>query len=616
MRVLCVITALLSALTLTSSQFTYIFEVQDENRGPNSELFGDLSQYKFVPPSQLPRNTAPARQPSAPQPQEPQPPVSSRRQDRFEEEPQPRRNRLSGAAQNPRQFVVRAPPQENRQALLRQELNQLPPQQLQQLQPAPLSSVQYQAQPQTAIPVAQPAPQNFPELQPHQTAHLNPVLRTIVPRQSAPAPASAPQQDPNFELLQNFVRSQAQPNPFRPNAAQTLGQSPRFNPQSQPPPQSQPRPQPQPQARQPQQQFRSGPSVQLGSTASGLPTLNINNKDSLTEDDLRAIEEHNRRVQSFLRQRQQQQQQQASHPTNRGPPQPQPQPQPQQPAPIVRRPTIDQNTLNERLAAQRAQLQEHNAQQERALREREHRERVDRERLMQLQISQMLRPETRAQVAPQLQTLPYLRPQPQQFGPEIQAGVEYAPQPNQPEERQPVERQPEVRPVPVSYNNVRVPDRRRVAPTTPAPRNYAIPRTTAEPQHKPSAESQRPATLGLAALPTDTDQDGIPGEAGRDYPTLETIPKTSFSCARQPLSGYYADTEAACQVVHLCQFGGVQDSFLCPNGTIWNQEKFSCQWWYEVSCANAPRFYALNQDLYKLPEKDDKLDDNNNRNQK
>ena len=32
----------------------------------------------------------------------------------------------------------------------------------------------------------------------------------------------------------------------------------------------------------------------------------------------------------------------------------------------------------------------------------------------------------------------------------------------------------------------------------------------------------------------------------------------------------------------MCQAGGVQDSFLCPNGTIWNQEKFACQWWYEV----------------------------------
>ncbi|CAG2184271.1 unnamed protein product, partial [Oppiella nova] len=101
--------------------------------------------------------------------------------------------------------------------------------------------------------------------------------------------------------------------------------------------------------------------------------------------------------------------------------------------------------------------------------------------------------------------------------------------------------------------------RRRVPATTPAPRNYAIPRTTPAPQQQPSPQNSKPANLGLAALPTDTDADGIPGEAGRDYPTLETIPKTSFSCARQPLSGYYADTEAACQVVHLCQFGGVQD---------------------------------------------------------
>ncbi|KAH9417980.1 hypothetical protein DERP_008234 [Dermatophagoides pteronyssinus] len=109
----------------------------------------------------------------------------------------------------------------------------------------------------------------------------------------------------------------------------------------------------------------------------------------------------------------------------------------------------------------------------------------------------------------------------------------------------------------------------------------------------------KPAKISLQELPPDLDRDGIPGVAGRDYPTLTEIPKTSFSCARQPLNGYYADTETACQVVHMCQMGGVQDSFICPNGTIWNQEKFACQWWYEVNCATAPTFYALNNNLYK-----------------
>ena len=39
--------------------------------------------------------------------------------------------------------------------------------------------------------------------------------------------------------------------------------------------------------------------------------------------------------------------------------------------------------------------------------------------------------------------------------------------------------------------------------------------------------------------------------------------------------GYYADPEAECQVFHICTadgFGGLSKySFLCPNGTIFNQ---------------------------------------------
>ena len=498
MRVLCVIFGVLCGLSLTTCQFTYIFEVQDENRGPKSELFGDLSQFKFVPPSQLPKNDAIRPPALAPQPS------FSRREDPIEEEPVRRRpQRLSGAAQNPRQFVVRAPQQDSRQALLREQLNQAQP----QPQPAP-QPIQYQAQPQTALSVAQPPPQSFPQLAPHQTAHLNPVLRTIVPRNQV-APAPAPAQDPNFELLQSFVRAQSQPSDRRPTALQTLGQTPRYSPQPQPAPQPQPQFQPQPQ-RQPQYNQPSG--VVLGQTQTGLPTLQISNGNALTDADLQAIEEHNRRVQAFLRQRQQDLQ-------NRPQSQPQLQP-PVRSQPLRNQPTAqNQNELNERLASQRAQLQRQNAEQERALREREYQERVERERMLQRQIEQMLRPETRAQVAPVLQNLPYIRSQPQ-----MEAGVEYVqvqpqPQPQRRPETQPQRRpeprpqiqpqpqeQPEVRPLPVSYNNVRVPDsvRRRPAPapTTPAPRNYAIPRTTSAPQQ--SNQNSKPATLGLAALPSDT----------------------------------------------------------------------------------------------------------------
>ena len=48
--------------------------------------------------------------------------------------------------------------------------------------------------------------------------------------------------------------------------------------------------------------------------------------------------------------------------------------------------------------------------------------------------------------------------------------------------------------------------------------------------------------------------------------------------------GFYADPEAECQGYHVCMplFGGNVDrkmSFLCPNGTIFNQELFVCDWW-------------------------------------
>ncbi|KAF8790658.1 uncharacterized protein LOC129960349 [Argiope bruennichi] len=124
---------------------------------------------------------------------------------------------------------------------------------------------------------------------------------------------------------------------------------------------------------------------------------------------------------------------------------------------------------------------------------------------------------------------------------------------------------------------------------------------------QPSRQQQnnhnyKPAKLALAALPEDTDGDEIPGEALVDYPTFHTIPRTAFSCIEQEYNGYYADMETSCQVVHLCQDGGVQSSFLCPNGTIFNQEKLSCQWWYKVNCANSPKFYAINSNLYKTLE--------------
>ena len=69
------------------------------------------------------------------------------------------------------------------------------------------------------------------------------------------------------------------------------------------------------------------------------------------------------------------------------------------------------------------------------------------------------------------------------------------------------------------------------------------------------------------------------------------------------------------QVYHYCHFDGRQDSFLCANGTVFNQkvaaewsstlyisndQVFTCDWWYNVNCASSEGLYDLNDNLYKV----------------
>ena len=70
----------------------------------------------------------------------------------------------------------------------------------------------------------------------------------------------------------------------------------------------------------------------------------------------------------------------------------------------------------------------------------------------------------------------------------------------------------------------------------------------------------------------------LTGEPDVDYPIFNNPPETGFSCADHG-DGMYADVEARCQVWHQC-FADQSWSFLCPNGTIFNQELFNCDWWY------------------------------------
>ena len=85
--------------------------------------------------------------------------------------------------------------------------------------------------------------------------------------------------------------------------------------------------------------------------------------------------------------------------------------------------------------------------------------------------------------------------------------------------------------------------------------------------------------------PLDWLRDSVPGEPGVDYPILASIQETSFSCSGLIFGGYYADPEQECQAYHVCLRDPLDQeslypvSFLCPNGTIFNQEIFVCDWW-------------------------------------
>ncbi|RWS27676.1 glycine-rich cell wall structural protein 1.8-like protein [Leptotrombidium deliense] len=93
-------------------------------------------------------------------------------------------------------------------------------------------------------------------------------------------------------------------------------------------------------------------------------------------------------------------------------------------------------------------------------------------------------------------------------------------------------------------------------------------------------------------------EDSIPGVPDQDYATFKAVPQTNFKCSDHKLPGYYGDMEAKCQAFHVCQANGRQDSFVCPIGTVFNQQLFVCDWWNNFRCEETPNFYELNANLY------------------
>merc|ERR1712243_515562 len=96
-------------------------------------------------------------------------------------------------------------------------------------------------------------------------------------------------------------------------------------------------------------------------------------------------------------------------------------------------------------------------------------------------------------------------------------------------------------------------------------------------------------------------QGSIPGIPGEDYPIYAEVPETAFACDGQVDGGYCADPEAECQVFHICTADGAvglaKYSFLCPNGTVFNQNYFICDWWFNFDCSTAEELYSLNEDI-------------------
>jgi len=129
----------------------------------------------------------------------------------------------------------------------------------------------------------------------------------------------------------------------------------------------------------------------------------------------------------------------------------------------------------------------------------------------------------------------------------------------------------------------------------------------AAPDAQPAYGGDQDVYQGAASSPAGSDDNlamlekAVPGVPGEDYPIYAEVPESGFACDGQVDGGYYADPEAECQVFHICTADGAgglsKYSFLCPNGTVFNQNYFICDWWFNFDCAEAEGLYSLNDEI-------------------
>ncbi|KAK7024221.1 hypothetical protein SK128_004555 [Halocaridina rubra] len=86
---------------------------------------------------------------------------------------------------------------------------------------------------------------------------------------------------------------------------------------------------------------------------------------------------------------------------------------------------------------------------------------------------------------------------------------------------------------------------------------------------------------------------------------------TGFSCVNRPY-GYYADQDNSCRIFHVCNpalfsSGKIQTyqySFMCGEGTIFDQNELTCKMAYDATpCQDAPNYYSRNEEFGRPEEK-------------
>ena len=148
-------------------------------------------------------------------------------------------------------------------------------------------------------------------------------------------------------------------------------------------------------------------------------------------------------------------------------------------------------------------------------------------------------------------------------------------------------------------------------PIPPIAQDYDIPQDPPPDMYEYNSPNKDKNNLNNRKKPKDPLDElaqNIPGggKPNQDYPVFANPPLTPFSCSEQEFPGYYGDIDSGCQAFHVCQdrFNGQiqQDTFLCPNGTLFNQQYLVCDWWYNVDCGGTPDKFETNALLFQGPE--------------